>query len=241
MDSVHGRGPAGLSDAQRRAISSADPVTGEVKANAATLAALRRKELAVASGRIGAVYLTAAGRQVRQDLEASTHHPPVTSAAVSADELSGRAEQFTAATGDEPATAGTADGRRAARRAEEVARAWAGLLEVRRVSGTGLTIPAAWERARPVQAVALVLEAAGLPLSARDASGRPVRPGYRVSPGDRAGEVRVDWQAPPGVSRADRRQQLAACASELARWGWPAEEYADRTSPFLLVSATNAR
>ena len=112
--------------------------------------------------------------------------------------------------------------------------AWAGLLEVRRVSGTGPQVPAAWELSRPVQAVALALESAGLAPSGRDSAGRVTRPGYRVRPADEPGIVRVEWRTPTRTERAE--PHLAECAAELGGRGWHALEYRDRARPFLLVA-----
>ncbi|URN14078.1 hypothetical protein LUW77_30245 [Streptomyces radiopugnans] len=57
-----------LTPAQRRAVMTSDPATGELTGSPATGAALRDRGLAVAYGRAGRYYLTEAGRAVREEL-----------------------------------------------------------------------------------------------------------------------------------------------------------------------------
>ncbi|MEU9036104.1 hypothetical protein AB0D45_14550 [Streptomyces sp. NPDC048352] len=119
---------------------------------------------------------------------------------------------FEPATGDgpEPASAG---------RAAEVATAYEGLVQIRRLLAGGPGVPAPWELRLMPRAVALVLEAAGFPPSAVDGSGRRVRTGYRVAPG--ADRVEVTWTGPPGGGAARvEEERLKACAAELERHGW---------------------
>ncbi|MEE1752977.1 hypothetical protein [Streptomyces sp. SP18CS02] len=136
-------------------------------------------------------------------------------------------EAFEVATGD--GLAPPAEG--VERRAAEVRVAFEGLLQIRRLGpapGTGdpMAVPAAWERNRPVRSVALALEAAGVAPSAVDGSGRRVATGYRVSPGERPGSVRVEWLGPPGGGAAhDEEDALSACARTLERLGWEALLY----------------
>ncbi|WP_327251193.1 hypothetical protein [Streptomyces sp. NBC_01244] len=128
---------------------------------------------------------------------------------------------FEPADGDGPALS-------AAGRAAELRTAYAGLLQIRRlVNGpSGAGVPAPWELRLMPRAVALVLEAAGLPPSARDPQdpdGRPrTRTGYRVGPaasGD--GRVEVTWVGPAGGGAAEEEQErLTACAAALERLGW---------------------
>ncbi|MFJ6795208.1 hypothetical protein [Streptomyces sp. NPDC091268] len=127
------------------------------------------------------------------------------------------AEGFEPATGDgpEPPDAG---------RAAQVRTAYEGLLQIRRLvnAGADTGVPAPWELLRSGRAVALALEAAGLPPSAVDARGRRTRTGYRVaaSPSD-AGRVEVTWAGPPGAGAAEEEQErLAACAAALEALGW---------------------
>ncbi|MER5928829.1 hypothetical protein [Streptomyces sp. NPDC002054] len=123
---------------------------------------------------------------------------------------------FEAATGDEPAPAPGAAGRRAV----EVRTAFEGLLQIRRVMGADG--PAVWEREQPLRAVAVALEAAGLPPSAVDpVTGDRLAAGYRVTAGDGPGLVRVSWSGPAGSRAAEQEErQLAACAEVLERLGW---------------------
>ncbi|MFF8293490.1 hypothetical protein ACF068_30320 [Streptomyces sp. NPDC016309] len=135
---------------------------------------------------------------------------------------------FEAATGDGPAPPAT-DGA-AERRAAEVRVAFEGLLQIRRLTNTGGgdpgAVPAEWERNRPVRAVALALEAAGIAPSAVGAEGRRVATGYRVAPGEGPGTVRVEWLGPPGAGAAQEEEgALAGCARVLAGLGWEALLY----------------
>ncbi|MCP9956437.1 hypothetical protein [Streptomyces sudanensis] len=145
--------------------------------------------------------------------------------------MTGRGAVFEAATGDGPPLPDReADPAAAERRAAEVRVAYEGLLQIRRLTapaGTDPgTAPAPWERKQPVRAVALALEAAGFPPSALDAEGRRVRTGYRVGPGERPGQVRVDWPGPPGGGAAQEEETaLAGCARALERLGWEALLY----------------
>lgn len=132
--------------------------------------------------------------------------------------MTGPAQGFEPATGDGPQPPATAA------RAAEVRTAYEGLLQIRRlVNGrAGTSVPAPWELHRVPRAVALALEAAGLPPSAVDAEGRRTRTGYRVTPGP-PGEQRavVGWAGPPGGGAAgEERERLAACAAVLEPLGW---------------------
>ncbi|MBZ4320459.1 hypothetical protein [Streptomyces huiliensis] len=135
------------------------------------------------------------------------------------------ASGFRAATGDEgPPGPGRSPGDRAA----AVRAAMDGLWHIRKLmnppAGRPLSVPAEWERRRPVPAVALALEAAGVPPSAVGSDGRRAAAGYRVR--EHEGAVRVEWAGPPG-SRARYRQQdaLRQCAEALRELGWQALEY----------------
>ncbi|MTE22276.1 hypothetical protein F0L17_24870 [Streptomyces sp. TRM43335] len=145
---------------------------------------------------------------------------------------------FDAATGDGPEPA------EGPRRRAAAARAWAGVLEIRRVTGgapgggDGTAVPAPWERTRAVRAVSLALEAAGVPPSAVGGDGRRTRTGYRVSPSEEPGSVRVEWLG-PSVSEARREagERLRACARLLEERGWEALLYrGPRRTPFLSVT-----
>ncbi|WP_411102760.1 hypothetical protein [Streptomyces sp. cmx-4-9] len=124
---------------------------------------------------------------------------------------------FEPATGDGPAVA--SGGARAA----GLRTAYEGLLQIRRlVNGpAGTAVPAAWELRQAPRAVALALEASGIPASAVDAEGRRVRSGYRVAPGAEPGRTEVTWLGPPGSgAAAEEQERLAACAAVLERLGW---------------------
>ncbi|PCG87325.1 hypothetical protein CIB93_03995 [Streptomyces sp. WZ.A104] len=129
-------------------------------------------------------------------------------------------------TGFEPATGdGPPSGESAERRAASVRTALQGLLQIRRLTGTGEAdpeaVPALWERKRPVRAVALALESSGAAPSGVDASGRRVAAGYRVLEGESAGSVRVEWAGPPRSGAVhDEEEALAGCAAALRRLGW---------------------
>ncbi|MFF8828612.1 hypothetical protein [Streptomyces sp. NPDC015131] len=137
---------------------------------------------------------------------------------------------FEAATGDGPAP--PAEEEAARRRAAEVRVAFEGLLQIRRLTGGAGSggdpeaVPAPWERNRPVRAVALALEAAGLAPSGVDAEGRRVANGYRVAAGEAPGTVRVEWLGPPGGGAAQEEESaLGACVRALAPLGWEALLY----------------
>ncbi|WP_330294908.1 hypothetical protein [Streptomyces sp. NBC_00503] len=118
-------------------------------------------------------------------------------------------------------------------RAAELRTAYEGLLQIRRlVNGpAGAAVPAPWELRLMPRAVALVLEAAGIPASAQDpqdpqdpqdAEVRRIRTGYRVGPAA-SGEDRVEvtWLGPPGGGAAEEEQErLTACAAVLEPLGW---------------------
>ncbi|MER6141424.1 hypothetical protein ABT174_15340 [Streptomyces sparsogenes] len=132
---------------------------------------------------------------------------------------------FEVATGTGALPAGSARERAAA-----VRTAFEGLLQIRRLMNTGAAapegVPADWERRRPVRAVALALEAAGIPPSATDPDGRRIATGYCVRTADQAGVVRVEWLGPPGSGAAyAAHDALQGCAAALRRLGWEALEY----------------
>ncbi|MFG2639766.1 hypothetical protein ACGFYP_02105 [Streptomyces sp. NPDC048370] len=134
---------------------------------------------------------------------------------------------FEAATGDDPPLPeGDVE-----QRSREVRAAVDGLLQIRRLTGGEGTgdarrRPAEWERRRPVRAVALALEAAGVRPSAVDASGARVATGYRVTAGERPGTAVVEWVGPPGSGAAQEEESaLGACVPALERLGWEALLY----------------
>ncbi|MEU7370946.1 hypothetical protein AB0B92_36340 [Streptomyces hygroscopicus] len=133
--------------------------------------------------------------------------------------------EFEVATGAAGAPSGDDRERRAA-----VRTAFEGLLQIRRLMNTDAAdpegVPAEWERRRPIRAVALALEAAGVPPSAVDADGHRVATGYCLGPAERAEVVRVEWLGPPGSGAGYAAQEaLRNCAAVLRRLGWEALEY----------------
>lgn len=127
---------------------------------------------------------------------------------------------FEPATGDGPPVAVPST-----ERAASVRTAFEGLLQIRRLTGAGLpdpvAAPAPWELNRPVRAIALALERSGATPSSVDPSGHRVSAGYRVSDGESADSVRVEWIGPPGSGAAhDEAEALAVCASALRELGW---------------------
>lgn len=132
---------------------------------------------------------------------------------------------FEPATGDGPPFAGDAGARAAAVRS-----ALAGLVQIRRLVNSGRadpgSVPAPWELHRPVRAVALALEAAGLPASAVGPSGGRTGKGYRVTAGASPGTVRVEWLGPAGSGAAyEEESELPRCAGALRELGWTALLY----------------
>ncbi|MEU1075623.1 MULTISPECIES: hypothetical protein [unclassified Streptomyces] len=135
------------------------------------------------------------------------------------------AATFEAATGDGPAPAEPPAQREAAVRV-----AFEGLRQIRRLMNTGhaepLSVPAAWERTQLGRAISLTLEAAGIPPSAVDGTGRRTATGYRVCPAEQPGAVRVEWLGPPGSGAAqEEAEALRRCADALRACGWEALEY----------------
>ncbi|MEU1216399.1 hypothetical protein ACFYSH_32415 [Streptomyces sp. NPDC005791] len=132
---------------------------------------------------------------------------------------------FEPATGDGPVVPEAAG-----RRAGEVRNAFDGLLQIRRLTRAAIAdpegAPAQWELHQPLRAVALALEAAGIPPSAVGPSGERTATGYRVCTGEVPGSVRVEWAGPPGSGAAhDEEEALAGCAVVLRQLGWTALLY----------------
>ncbi|MET9359527.1 hypothetical protein ABZX93_01250 [Streptomyces sp. NPDC006632] len=127
---------------------------------------------------------------------------------------------FEPATGEGPAVSG-ADREAAVRAALD------GLLRIRRVmAGPAASAPAPWERLQPVRAIAIALEAAGIPPSAVDGEGARITTGYRASAAERPGSVRVEWLGPPGSgAEYEAGASLGRCATALRPLGWVALAY----------------
>jgi hypothetical protein len=139
------------------------------------------------------------------------------------------ASGFAARTGHEPAGAVGAD------RGGQVAQAWESLQQIRRlVQPEHPDLPAPWERAHPVRAVALALEAAGTPFCTVDGddvidSGVQLRSEAQDS-------VRVTWRYRRGRRPVDAGEaDLGTAAEALAGAGWDALLYRAGRSRFLLV------
>ncbi|MEU1621233.1 hypothetical protein ABZ479_28525 [Streptomyces sp. NPDC005722] len=228
-----------LTAVQRRALLESDADTGQLSAREPTCAALTRQGLAVRYGRTGGYYLTQEGRRVRTEL--ARGEIPEAGTGTAAEEAPAEAPARDAERGfaadDGHGTAGAAPGR-----AAEVASAWSGLLEIRRVLQDGDTArPAPWERERLVHAVALALEADGRPPSARDAAGRPSVTGYAVGPSAQSGVAEVSWHSPAGAAPGTAEAELDRCRRVLEAYGWQSTLHHDRRRrAFLLVSPRRA-
>ncbi|GAA2958160.1 MULTISPECIES: hypothetical protein [Streptomyces] len=131
-----------------------------------------------------------------------------------------REASFEPSTGDGPPPAEPPE-----KRAAAVRTAFEGLMQIRRLTRAGHPdpegAPAEWELHRPVRAVALALEAAGIPASATGPSGERTAAGYRVCAGEVPGSVRVEWAGPPGSGAAhDEEEALSRCLTVLREAGW---------------------
>ncbi|MEU3752869.1 hypothetical protein AB0H17_08880 [Streptomyces olivoreticuli] len=132
---------------------------------------------------------------------------------------------FEAATGAHVPAASSAQAREAAVRA-----AFDGLLQIRRLMNSEaadpLAVPAAWECRRPVRAIALSLEAAGIPPSAVGPDGQRTATGYHVTTGTPPAVTRVEWLGPPGSgAQYQQHTELRRCADVLRGLGWEPLEY----------------
>ncbi|WP_431955135.1 hypothetical protein [Actinacidiphila sp. bgisy167] len=231
-----------LTAVQRRALLESDADTGQLKARAPTCAALVGQGLAVRYGRTGGYYLTQEGRRLRTELAGASLRSGEAKAAAP---VPGPPTAEPAERGDRgsfTADDGHGTGSAAPGRAAEVASAWSGLLEIRRVLQDGdTTRPAPWERERFVHAVALALEAAGRPPCAREAAGPPSAAGYAVAPSAQSGVAEVSWHSPAGDARGSTKAELARCQSVLEACGWQCTLHRDRRRrAFLLVSPRRA-
>ncbi|MDX3095387.1 hypothetical protein PV703_26805 [Streptomyces sp. ME01-24h] len=228
-----------LTAAQRRALLESDRGTGRLRAREATCAALAGLGLAVRYGRTGGWYLSQEGRRVLAELTRTQSQREAAEAGPAAEEEAGSTP---AGVPSQPsghgfsADDGHGTGTAAPGRAAEVASAWAGLLEIRRVLQDGdTTRPAPWERERLVHAVALALEAAGRPPSARDTAG------YTVALSAQSGVAEVSWQSPAGDGPRTAEAELARCQDVLDAYGWQCTLHHDRRRrAFLLVSPRRA-
>ncbi|MFF2021606.1 hypothetical protein ACFVW2_07315 [Streptomyces sp. NPDC058171] len=192
--------------AQRRVVAAAEPVTGRLRGTPVQLAALGRLGLAFRHPRPPhAWFLTPAGHRLRSEADAPEDgERPRTAAAEPAP--AGRV--FAARLGGDAAERG------GPRRAREVASAWTGLLELRRMTRTDAATdrPCGWERTHLLAAAALALEAAGCVPETGEG------PGYRV--------VESAQPEAVGVYAADAAG-LRACADALGRAGWQVGEHTE--------------
>lgn len=113
-------------------------------------------------------------------------------------------------------------------RSAELRAALDGIRRIRQLTNLGSdpgARPAEWERRRPLRVVSLLLEAEGVPPSAVDPSGEPMRTGYRTSEGDQLGQVQVRWVGPRGSgARYQEQEHLRRCQTVLRHWGFEAVE-----------------
>ncbi|WBB63514.1 hypothetical protein O7599_13745 [Streptomyces sp. WMMC500] len=224
---------AKLTPARRRAVAGADAATGLVRASERVLEGLVDGGFAVRHPRPPhRHYLTPAGRELRDRLlaDARAAADARDADAAGADRAGGQGPGepgvFAARTGGEPAPAD------AAARAREVRSAWEGLAELRRVSNAdGATdVPCAWERTHLASAVALALEAAGLPPAA------PETGGYVVTPAEHQPEAaRVAWRPGPAL------RELVRAAGALEAAGWQVSEHPERDGGMYLLASPRRR
>ncbi|AUH40963.1 hypothetical protein [Streptomyces sp. CMB-StM0423] len=220
-----------LTPARRRAVAGADAATGLVRASERVLEGLVDGGFAVRHPRPPhRHYLTPAGRGLRDRLLAEAAAAAEAGAHTAAEPAGGQdpAEPgvFAARTGGEPAPPD------AAARTREVRSAWEGLAELRRLTNAdGATdVPCAWERRHLASAVALALEAGGLP-PATDVTG-----GYVVTPAAHQPEaVRVDWRPGPAL------RELVRGAGVLEAAGWQVSEHPERDGGMYLLASPRRR
>ncbi|WP_405775157.1 hypothetical protein [Streptomyces sp. NBC_00859] len=205
------------SAAQRRAIRTADAGSGLLQGPAAALAGLVAQGLAVRHARPPhRYYLTPAGQLMREQLAAEPVRlvppPEAGPAPVPGSAPADPSGVFSARTG--AGHAGDAPQPDPGRE-REVRSAWAGLVEMRRVTNPDHSVerPCAWERTHLTQAVALALEAGHCR-------------GYLVSETVQPEAVRVDGPDSRGY------------AGTLERAGWQTSAHADRRAgaAYLLAS-----
>ncbi|MGP3951157.1 hypothetical protein [Streptomyces sp. 7N604] len=212
---------------QRLIIEAADPDTGLLKGTTAQLEALVVGRWAFRHPTPPhRCYLTPAGWQLRKQLL----QPQAALAAPR------EAPGFAARKGDEMAPEDSTA------REREVRSAWAGLLELRRMSNrTGSSrIPCPWELTNPMAAVGLALEAAGCAPSEADRNGCRTASGYLLSAWPQAATVQVTRAVPKGEPQAGAsglKEALSEYAHVLDRAGWLVSDHRDRwLGMFLLAS-----
>ncbi|MCP3822262.1 hypothetical protein NLX86_30505 [Streptomyces sp. A3M-1-3] len=189
---------------QRRVLSRAEAGSGLLDGPASVLAALVARGLAVRHPRPPhRHFLTPAGQRLREQLAALAAHSPVPRTAAATSGAFAARTDTKSVESEDPA------------RVREVRSAWAGLLEMRRLTNRAHAVdrPCDWERSHLVQAAALALEAG-------------VGTGYRVGGTAQPEAVRVDGA------------RLAECAAALEAAGWQTSAHLDRRSGtrYLLAS-----
>jgi hypothetical protein len=145
-------------------------------------------------------------------------------------------EGFVVRTGHEPPGALAAD------RDRQVASAWESLQRIRHlVQPQTPDLPAPWERAQPVRAVALALEAAGIPFCTVDDAGVVAGSGVQLQPeGD--DRVRVTCCYARGERPVDAGEaDLGAAREALGNAGWDALLYRAGRNRFLVVEPGRTR
>ncbi|MCX4659306.1 hypothetical protein OG711_08535 [Streptomyces uncialis] len=207
------------SAAQLRMIAAAESVTGRLRGTPAQLAALGRLRLAFRHPRPPHDwFLTPAGHRLRE-APRGAEPPPVTAPAADPGAPPRDTGVFAARVG------GEAPGPGGPGRAREVHSAWAGLLEMRRMTHTdGSTErPCGWERTHLIPAAALALEAAGRVPRTTESDG------YEVAGSAQPEAVTV---------RAGDSDGLRACADALTRAGWQVSEHQEpRTGHRYLLAS----
>ncbi|MEV6651999.1 hypothetical protein [Streptomyces sp. NPDC051219] len=191
---------------QRRVLSRAGADSGLLDGPGPVLAALVARGLAVRHPRPPhRHFLTPAGRRLREQLVALAAHSPAPQTAATSGAFAARTDTESVESQD-PA------------RLREVRSAWAGLLEMRRLTNPARAVdrPCDWERGHLVQAAALALEAG-------------VGTGYRVGSTAQPEAVRVDGP------------RLAEFAAALEAAGWQASVHLDRRSGIRYVLASPRR
>lgn len=133
-------------------------------------------------------------------------------------------------------------------RTSEASSAYA-LLQQRRLAATGdVRLPCPWELARPVQSVAIILEAAGEQPSAVNEYGSRSRYGYSLACASQEGQARISYKVPATweqVGHPDRReadligayhyQALQTWQLIIEEHGWQCERHHAYGRPFLIA------
>lgn len=121
-------------------------------------------------------------------------------------------------------------------RDRQVASAWESLQRIRRLVQPDVPdLPAPWERAQPVRAVALALEAAGIPFCTVDDADGVAASGVQLQPDD-GDRVRVTYRYARGERPVDAGEaDLGAARVALGNAGWDALLYRAGRNRFLVA------